>query len=158
MGVLWCGIHVPHTPCPLHIGLALCQLHDRPCIEPYILVGEATDSSRQPDKVRSYGPLTLILWPPSSIILGTIVFRALGKPNSPSHAGAAPEQCGRSRFPKAMRFPPLLGHPPQKSQYRGAATPQVVYLGVTRQNVTDTHAHHHQDIAPEPCDHINTVC
>ena len=44
------------------------------------------------------------------------------------------------------------------SPYRGAATPQVVYLGVTRQNVTDTHAHHHQDIAPEPCDHINTVC
>ena len=113
---------------------------------------------RGPRRRSSYGSLTLILWPPSSIILGTIVFRALGKPNSPSHAATVAEQCGRSRLPKAMRFPPLLGHPPQKSQYRGAATPQVVYLGVTRQNVTDTHAHHHQDIAPEPCDHINTVC
>jgi hypothetical protein len=27
-------------------------------------------------------------WPPSSIILGTIVFRALGNQPSPSHAGA----------------------------------------------------------------------
>ena len=57
------------------------------------------------------------------------VFRALGNRASPSHAGI-PEQCGRSRFPKAMRESPLLGHPPQKSQYRGAATPQALLGGI----------------------------
>ena len=77
--------------------------------------------------------------PPTIIILGTIVFRALGEPNSPSHAGAAPEQCGRPRFPKAMREPPLLGHPQKKSQYRGAATPQVdvvqLYMSIEHHTV-----------------------
>jgi hypothetical protein len=44
MGEPRCGTCAPHTPCPLHIGLALLRQDARPCIEPYILVGEATDS------------------------------------------------------------------------------------------------------------------
>jgi hypothetical protein len=69
-------------------------------------------------------------WPPSSIILGTIVFQALGNRARPNHRAPGPEQCGRSRFPKAMRESPLLGHPPQKSQYSGAATPQALLGGI----------------------------
>jgi hypothetical protein len=76
------------------------------------------------------GRLRACACPPTIIILGTIVFHTLGKPNSPSHVAAAAEQCGRPRFPKAMREPPLLGHPPQKSQYRGAATPQALLGGI----------------------------
>ena len=33
---------------------------------------------------------------------------------------------------------------------------EIEYRGVSRSAAA--HAHHHQDIAPEPCDHINTVC
>ena len=69
-------------------------------------------------------------WPPSIIFLGTIVFQALGNRASPNHRAAVAEQCGRSRFPKAMRESPLLGQPPQKSQYRGAPTPQALLGGI----------------------------
>jgi hypothetical protein len=54
-------------------------------------------------------------------------FPSLRESGSPQSSG--PEQCGRSRFPKAMRESPLLGHPPQKSQY-GAATPQALLGGI----------------------------
>ena len=115
MGGLWCGTYVPHTPRPLHVGLALWRRHDRSCIESYILVGEATYSCSACAARCGYD-LTQNLW--------TAALHASGNPSS-SHLRSCLSPAVRHAYSRQIQPTDTAAAAALSPQWRWRPPPQL---------------------------------